>query len=86
MPAMAKKTRIEDMNSLLMAPGFSRALLAEKAGLSRPTIDNVIAGEKDAYTDTLAAIAEVLGVPIERVLTAFRATREKAGAPSRCAG
>lgn len=74
-----RRDRNEDVDGLLEAVGVPKVALGGMAGMSKQSAYNFADGQKDCLTDSLDAIAKALGVPIERVLLAFRATREKAG-------
>lgn len=74
------KKHVKDLEGLLRAHGVSKADLAVLSGVSLATIYKLVAGRTDVYTDTLAAIAKGMGVPIGRVLVAFRVTRNNARA------
>jgi len=58
----------ERLARLRREAGLSQEALAAKSGISRVTIARLEAGERDPHYETLRALAQGLGVPLERLL------------------
>lgn len=58
----------ERLERLRGEAGLSQEALAAKAGISRVTIARLEAGEQDPHYETLLALAQGLGMPLEKLL------------------
>ncbi len=58
----------ERLKRLRQEAGLSQEALAAKAGVSRVTIARLEAGEQDPHYETLHALAQGLGLPLEKLL------------------
>ena len=58
----------ERLKRLRGEAGLSQEALAAKSGISRVTITRLEAGEQDPHYETLLALAQGLGLPLERLL------------------
>ena len=54
---------INKLKVLVEESGFSKQLIAEKCGISRPTVDNVLGGA-DAKISTIESLAGFFNVPV----------------------
>ena len=58
-----KRMNIKKLNELLNASKLNKVQIAERCGVSRTTLDNVLAGA-DAKISTIESLAKVLGVNV----------------------
>lgn len=54
------------LNELVKSSGLNKFQIAEQSGISRTTLDNVLAGA-DAKISTIESLAKVLGVKISQI-------------------
>lgn len=54
---------IQRINNLIASSGMGKSQVAERSGVSRTTLDNILAGQ-DAKISTVEALARVLGVRV----------------------
>lgn len=66
----------ESFSALRLAAGMSQKQLAALVGTSQPHIARIELGKADPSTDTIARIANALGVDEERMFRAIRNKRE----------
>lgn len=67
------------LTRLRHAAGLSQAELAERAGLSLPAVQKLEYGSRrNPSRDTLAALAEALGVTIDQMFTTEKKSKKKA--------
>ena len=55
-----------------LAKGFSKAALAERAGLHQTYVGLIERGKSNPTLDSANAIAEALGVPLEKLISEAR--------------
>ena len=66
---MEGKTRIKEIERQMFIKGFSAASLAEKTGVSKLTISNILLGKQLPLPETSELLARTLGMKV----TDFRA-------------
>lgn len=69
----------ETLSALRLAAGFSQAQLADRAETTQAHIARIEAGKTDPSTDTVARIAQALGVREELAFRAIRNQRDTRG-------
>ena len=82
---MAHPENLEKLNPVKLyrlAAGLTQAQLARRAGLAQATVCAIELGRQRVYVDTVAALAEVLGVGVGELsegLVSWRRERADAG-------
>jgi transcriptional regulator with XRE-family HTH domain len=60
-----------------LAKGYSKAALAERAKLHQTYVGLLERGERSPTLDTANALAEALGIPLEKLISEARSIRNK---------
>lgn len=63
------KARLKELRAYMKRTGMSQRTLARVAGVSEPTFSKVLKGPRSFSADAAGRLADLTGIPVEKLLT-----------------